>query len=351
MERLKSWLLPHSCGGWALTFLLLSLVCVALAYSVRDDIYRTYLGLQPGAQNVGKAAYAASERLNMKQTAGGARVTLESVYAEEEYVVAGFQVEDLTDGRRVGEHPAELQPLIGFEGDEEQHQKDGLGNDIVELTDEGGTDFRMVNNSGQTAEGPDNMGRGPLQNMVAFKPERRLEPGDRHRFRLKIPLTESPVVEMDQRPPPPERFESGTFVFDFEVPVQAVPVVDVGQKATDEGVRLTLDRVINSSGRPLAVVCYEAPGDKHLWFLHGGRGTYMGGWGMSGGMKGVGSSGCQKLLLGGPVKGRSTLEISAIEGMPDCPDKDPKAAEACFNRIGERWIRGSWKFTFNSPEP
>lgn len=352
VERLKSWLLPRSCGGWALAFLLLSLVLVAAAYSVRDDLYRTYLGLQPDAQNVGKAAYAASERLKLSKTAGGARVTLNSVYAEEEHVIVGYQVEDLTNGRRVGEHPAELQPLLGFEGDEQRYRKQGLGSDIVELTDESGTKFRMVNNSGSVSEGPNNMAGGPLQNMAAFEPEQGLEPGEKHRFSLKVPLVEMPVVQLGQeRPPPEEPFGGGPFIFDIEVPVKAVQVVDVGQKVTAEGVTLTLDRVINSPGRPQAVICYEAPDDGHSWFLHGGKGTDFGGWGSSGGMRGVKSSGCQKLLLNGPLKSRSSLEVVTIEGMPDCPQGDAKVAEACFARIGERMINGRWRFEFEVPDP
>lgn len=352
MERLKSWLLPSSCGGWVLAAFLLSLVFFASVYSARDDLYRAYLGLQPGAQNVGPAAYAAGERLGTKKTAGGARVTLTSVYAEEQHVVVGYEVEDFQKGRRVGEHPAELQPLIGFGTRREEYlEEHGLGTDVLELTDESGTKFRMINNSGQTADGPSNMVRGPLQNMVAFEPERRLEPGDKHRFRLKIPLTESPVVPMGKKRPPSEPFEGGPFIFDFEVPVRAVQVVDVSLKDTAKGVTLTLDRVINSSGRPQAVVCYEAPDDEHSWFLHGGKGTYLGGWGSSGSMKGVTSSGCQNLELNGSLKGRSSLEVATIEGMPKCPTSNAKAAEACYGRIGDRYIRGPWRFEFEVPGP
>jgi hypothetical protein len=351
VERLKSWLLPRTCGGWALTALLLSLVFFAWVYSARDDLYRTYLGLQPEAQNVGPAAYTAGERLELKKAAGGARVTLTSVYAEERYVVVGYEVEDLQDGRRVGEHPAELQPLIGFEGDEEALQEAGLGTDVVELTDESGTDFRMVDNSGQVSEGPDNMVKGPLANMVAFEPEQGLEPGEKHRFRLEVPLVESPVVPPGEKRPPPEPFEGGPFDFDFEVPVRAVQVIDVGQKDTAKGVTLTLDRVINSPGRPQAVICYEAPDDEHSWSLWGGKGTYLGGWGSSGSMKGVPPASCQKLQLEGPVEGQSSLEVAAIEGMPDCPADNAEAAEACHARIGERIIRGPWRFEFDVPDP
>jgi hypothetical protein len=347
IERLKLWMLPSTCGGWVLTALLLVLVVCAWAYSVRDEIYKIYLGLQPGAQTVGPSAFTAGERLELKKTEGGARVTLNSVYAEEQYVVIGYEVEDLKDGRRVGEHPAELQPLIGFEGDEEALRKAGLGTDVVELSDEGGTDFRMVNNSGTVSEGPDNMARGPLANMVAFEPDQRLEPGDKHHFRLKVPLIESPVVQPGQKRPPEEPFEGGPFVFDFEVPVRAVQVIDVGQKDTAEGVTLTLDRVINSPGRPQAVVCYEAPDDEHSWFLWGGKGTYEGGWGSSGSMKSVSSTGCQTLLLQSPLEGRASLEVATIEGMPKCPADD---AEECRAEIEDGpLIRGPWRFEFDVP--
>jgi hypothetical protein len=336
--------------GLVFAALLLVLLVCAWAYSARDDLYETYLGLQPEAQNVGPAAYTAGERPELEKTAGGARVTLNSVYAEEQYVIVGYEVEDLTSGRRVGEHPAELHPLIGFEGDEEALQREGLGTDVVELTDESGTDFRMVDNSGAVSEGPENMAKGPLQNMVAFEPDQSLEPGEKHRFRLEVPLVESPVVPMEEKPPPSEPFEGEPFVFDFEIPVRAVQVIDVGQKDTAEGVTLTLDQVINSPGKPQAVVCYEAPDDEHSWLLHGGKGTHLGGWGSSGSMTGVPPAKCQTLQLEGPLEGRSSLGVATIQGFPDCPSEDPEAAEACHDRIGEKLIRGPWRFDFDVPD-
>jgi hypothetical protein len=326
------------------------LVLCAWAYSARDYLYETYLGLQPEAQSVGPTAFVAGERPDLKKTAGGARVTLTSVYAEERYVSISYEVEDLQDGRRVGGLPAELQPLIGFEGDEEALQEAGLGTHVVELADESGTDFRMVDNSGQTSEGPDNMAKGALHNMAAFKPDPRLEPGEKHRFRLEVPLIESPVVPMGEKRPPEEPFEGGPFVFTFEVPVQAVQVIDVGQKDTAKGLTLTLDQVINSPGRPQAVVCYEAPDDEHSWLLWGGKGTYEGGWGSSGSMKGVSSTGCQTLLLQGPLEGRSSVEVAAMEGMPNCPSAKGEAAEACYAKQG-RIIRGPWTLEFDVPSP
>ncbi len=351
IDRLKRLLLPSSCLGWFLAALLLVLVGCAWAYSARDDLYETYLGLQPEAQNVGPAAYAAGERLGMKKTAGGARVTLTSVYAEERYVVVGYEVEDLQNGRRVGGHPAELHPLLGY-GDRREKEylrEHGLGTAVVSLTDESGTEFRMVNNSGAVSEGPDNMVKGPLRNMVAFEPAQSLEPGEKHRFRLAVPLYENPVVAMGEKRPPPEPFEGGPFVFEFDIPVRSAPVVEVNQKDTAKGVTLKLERVMNSLGRPRAAICYEPPDAEHQWLLHGGKGTYLGGWGSSGSMRGVPPADCQTLLLQAPLAGRSSVEVAALEGMPDCRTENAEAAQACHERIGERRIRGPWRFRFDVP--
>jgi hypothetical protein len=245
IESLKRWLLPGSFGGWVLAALLLVVLVCAWAYSARDDLYRTFLGLQPDAQQVGKTAYVAGERLELKKTAGGARVTLTSVYAEERRVIVGCEVEDLQEARRVAGHPAELQPLLGFgygkptPREEKYLKKHGLGTDVVALTDQSGTDFRMSDNSGATSEGPDNMVEGPLQNMVAFKPDQSLEPGPKHRCRLGIPLVQEAVVPPEEKRLPPETFEGKPFVFDFEIPVRPDPVGKLGPKETASDVTVT----------------------------------------------------------------------------------------------------------------
>jgi hypothetical protein len=51
IDRLKRLLVPSSCGGWVLAALLLLVVFCAWAYSARDDLYKAYLGLQPGRRS------------------------------------------------------------------------------------------------------------------------------------------------------------------------------------------------------------------------------------------------------------------------------------------------------------
>ncbi len=354
-DLLKRWLVPSTLGGWTITALLLSLVfCAwAYAYSARDALSAPNQGMLPGADP--GPAFAASEKLELKKTASGARVTLNWVYAEENYVSIGYQVEDLKDDRRVAGHPAELQPVLGFgygkptPREEEYLKKSGLGTDIVALTDERSTKFRMVDNSVESSYGKP--AKGPLENVVAFKPKEGLKPSKDHDFRLQVPLYESAVVPLQGKQPPPEPFPGEPFVFKFDVPVHAVHVVDVNQKATAKGVTLRLDRVINSPGRPRAVICYEPPDDKHSWLSYGGEGTFQGGWSTSGwsgtgSMRSIPPAKCQKLMLDAPAQGRTSVEVRMLEGWPDCQSfKEEAAWQACMEK-GYRTIRGPWRFEF-----
>jgi hypothetical protein len=327
--------------------------------SARDALSENSQGFQPSSGT--GPAYNASEKLQKTKTEDGARVTLNWVYAEESYISIGYQVEDLKDDRRVAGHPAELQPLLGFgygkptPREEEYLKKSGLGTDIVALTDEGSTKFRMGDNSVESSYGKP--ARGPLENLVAFKPKEGLKPSKEHDFRLQVPLYESAVVPLQGKQPPPEPFPGEAFVFKFDVPVHAVHVVDVNQKATAKGATLRLDRVINSPGRPRAVICYQPPDDKHYWFMYGGgAGVFQDGWSTSGwagtgSMSSVPPGKCQKLMLEAPVEGRTSVEVKRLEGEPDCPYNNAKDFEACYEKIGYRTIRGPWKFEFDASTP
>jgi len=88
-----------------------------------------------------------------------------------------------------------------------------------------------------------------------------------------------------------------------------------------------------------------------FWTLYDGEGTYEGGWSSSGSMRGVPPADCQTLQLQGPFEGRSSLEVAAINGMPRCPTENAEATEACYDRIGEKTIRGPWRFEFEVPDP
>src|SRR5918993_932466 len=148
--------------------------------SAREASSRPSEGFKPSGG--AGPAYKASEKLQITKAEAGARVTLNWVYVEENYVSIGYQVENLKDDRRVAGHHAELQPILGFgygeptPREEEYLKKYGLGDEVVALTDERGTKFRMADNSGQISGGPKPV-EGPLENLVAFRPEEGLKPG------------------------------------------------------------------------------------------------------------------------------------------------------------------------------
>src|SRR5215213_11610606 len=137
-------------------------------YSASDALSENSQGFNPGG-GVGPA-YNASEKLQQTKTEDGARVTLNWVYAEENYVSIGYQVEDLKDDRRVAGHPAELQPILGFgygkptPREKKYFKKYGLGTDIVALTDERETKFKMADNSEEFSAGSKPV-KGPLENL------------------------------------------------------------------------------------------------------------------------------------------------------------------------------------------
>ena len=293
----------------------------------RGDAYGLFRSQVPG----GEGSRFEGE-IGQTQTADGAKVTLGWAYADAKSVVVTYTVEDLEGGRRVGEHPAELQPLLGYGTRREQEylREHGLGTDVVELTDGSGTDFRMVDNSGQVSEGPDNMARGPLQNMAAFEPDQRLEPTRKHRFRLTIPLIESAVVPLGRGVKRPEPEPVGELlVFGFEVPVHPIPVFEVGEEATASGITLTLKRVKASPGRPEAVVCLEPTDGVRGWFPVGKD------LGFEAPKSVAGEGDCLEMLLNDPLTGPSSVTVEQIEINP--------ASDGPLTR-------GPWTFEFEVPE-
>lgn len=330
----RVWLVPKTRAGWALALLVVLLFCTG-AYAARDVLYKTFRGELPGARG---PVYG--EKIDQTKTAGGARVTLGWAYADEKFVVVGFDVEDLAGERRVAGQPADLQSVLvseepGYEGRIEREFPDR-----VDLTDEGGTEFRSVGGQQQGSEGPENMMEGPNSNSAVFEAEGRIEPGDKHRFHLQIPLQEWAVAAPPGEKWPDPEPVGEPFVFEFEVPVRPAPVFEVNQQDTAGGITLTLERVSNSPARPQGVFCFDPPNDEHDWFLTGGDLAGEGG-------PVAGKGHCREMLLNVPLEGRSSVTVAQIEGIiPRCPSGND---EACANR--DRTIHGPWTFEFEVPAP
>jgi hypothetical protein len=140
-----------------------------------------------------------------------------------------------------------------------------------------------------------------------------------------------------------EEPKAGPFFFDFEVPVLPASSIEVAQEAEAKGTTLTLERVVDSSLLPQAVVCFEPPDDAHSWmpFLPYDE-SYE---------KGVGSApqelenGCWSLQMVAS-EDLSPVTVTNLEGFPNNPPSDPGKAGA----VNPKTIHGPWRFDFEVPE-
>jgi len=268
-----------------------------------------FLSEVPGGEGPGFG-----QEVAQSQTAAGAKVTVVWAYADAESVVVGYTVEDLTGGRRVGAHPAELQPSYGTG---------------VRLTDESGTEYGLVSGEWEGSPGPNNIVEGPKANSAVFESAGGIEPGAARNFRLEVPLRERPIIPLDQGGETPEPEPVGEpFVFDFEVPVRPAPVVEVNQEATASGITLTLERVTDSPGRPEAVVCLEPSDDVRGWYPIGEDLNF------EAPSRVAGEGSCLEILLNDPLEGPSSVTVEQIELNP--------ASD------GEL-VSGPWSFAFKVP--
>jgi hypothetical protein len=218
----------------------------------------------------------------------------------------------------------------------------------------------VIDGGGMGSEGPDNMMEGPAANTVVFAAQGMIEPDNGHRFHLEIPLQAYPVVLPEQKEPAPEPVGE-LFVFDFRVPVRPAPVVNIDQRVEANGVTLTLNRVIDSPGRPQGIVCFDPPDGEHRWML--GEDVRMGGplwftYPFDGGLEHgplsaypegyLGSTQaergrCHAVGLGPDRSGSYSFEVETLEGWPeDIEGLDgPEDIEK---------VRGPWRFDFEVPE-
>lgn len=246
--------MPRTRVGWVVAALAMMLFGTG-AYAASEVAYEVFRQELPGLAGEEDAGVPINER----QTAYGTGVTLERVYADAGYVVISFTVENLGDKQ----DPANLLPVFDIE--EPWYEESGgsppwpRGVPHVDLTDEGGGDFQVIDASGYVYEPDGILGgtEGPKAQSVVFAASETLQPGKMHRFRFEVPLQAG-----DPWPPKPV---GEPVVFDFEAPVQPTPIAEVDQKARANGLTLTLDRVVRSPGRPHAVLCFDPPDEGYVW--------------------------------------------------------------------------------------
>jgi hypothetical protein len=279
-----------------------------------DRLFAHYL---PGGEGT-----PPGEEIGQTKTADGAKVTLERAYADEDVVVVGIEARDL-DGPQKLDGPGRMGPvflqpsLIIEEGENESDLPPR-----VDITDASGEAFTLVDGTTQYPGA-----------AAVFEAPEGLQAGKEHRFRLEVPLSEGPMGG--------EKPDAGPFVFDFEIPVRPLPVVEVGQEATKGGVTITLERVVNSPSRPQAVVCFDPPNDDYLWRPSTAPTGFQREEPLP--VRGLGG-GCWSLTLDEPVEGRSSVTVTEIWG-------PPRTEQAAQEDEDGKEIRGPWTFEFEAPAP
>lgn len=318
--------MPRTRAGWAFAALVI-LLCTMGAYAASGLLYVTFQDELPAGD-----AVDLGQKLDLVQTADGARVTLQWVYADEKSVVAGVSIQDLQENRRAAGYPAELQPAypnkLLHESDARFHESDGQY-------------------YGSEDESP--MGDVPVS--IVFSTDDGIEPGANHRFRLDVPVAARPLVPKGTDVKPPGVSGEGVpyqvplgepFVFDFEIPVHPAPTVMVDQQAEASGVTLTLKQVVASPARPGAVICYGSPDIRYDWTLWGERDLFFGGGPQIGD-----EHACTSVVLPYQLEGNSTVRVERLEGIPDCPPGDENGCTIPRNE--EKKIQGPWAFEFEVP--
>lgn len=331
-------LVPRTRAGLVFAVLLVMLFGTG-AYAGFPLVYDVFREALPG----GTGRDFGTE-IGQEQTDGGAKVTLEYAYADSEFVVVGYSVQDLKENRNLDGHPSQLSPLQIDDTDRTPSEEEAELPPRVNLTDGSGQDFELAEGSmTYSAVDPDDVMQ-PKPNVAIFAPSGGLEPGERHRFLLNIALEESvifpPGWEGEIEGGYDETPDAGPFSFDFEVPVRPVPVVQVGQKETVEGITLTLERVLNSPGRPQGIVCFDPPDDDYLWRPS----TAPTGFQVEEPLPIRDLEGdCWSLTLEDPVEGPSSVKVTELLGYP-------QTEQAMRGDEDGKEIRGPWTFEFEAPE-
>lgn len=326
--------LPKTRAGLALAAALVVLFGMG-AYAASGLVYKQFRFELPGASG---PVYG--EQLDLSQTANGVRVSLEWAYADSENVVVGYNIEDLEGNRQVAGRPAELGAQAVMEDGAVKQSLNARLPESVGLTDESGIEFDSTDGQSMTS--------GNLQPLMdvpvsaVFTPEKSIEPGDDHRFLLKVPVIAQAIPTMNQSEPVGE-----PFVFDFEIPVRPAPTIEPNREVEAAGVPLILKRVTNSPARPEAEICYGSPDTRYDWSLYGETDS-NGIPGFGGGPMIGQNRACTTMLLPESLEGRSTVTVERLEGFPDCPPGDDDGCTIPQSRV--RTIHGPWTFEFTVPE-
>ncbi|CAA9509308.1 MAG: hypothetical protein AVDCRST_MAG05-2923 [uncultured Rubrobacteraceae bacterium] len=338
---------PNTPLGWVLAAVSVLIVGVGI-YAAAEPVRELFRQGLPGTVEIGtkKGGGTASHgegtsgpQAGQTLVADDVKVTLNRVYADAQFVMIGYTIEDLKEDRNIGGHPSELTPIQIDDTDRTPEVETSDLPPRVNLTDGSGQDFDLVGGSTSHSQGVEEQ-QTPKEHLAVFAPSERLKAEGEQRFRFKIAVEETGIFlpGKNSAPTNPDS-KVGPFAFDLEVPVRPAPVVQVDEEDTAEGISVTLDRVVNSPELPQAWICFEPPDDDYRdwtpWLAAQDSGPEN--EAMSPFQVG---DGCWSLTLAGPVEGRSSITVAALDGFP----RDPSDM-----REGPKTVRGPWTFEFEAP--
>ncbi len=348
--RRRRWsplLVPNTPLGWGLAAISLLILGVGIYTAIEParELYRQGL---PGAVETGarkddgtasRGQGVSGPQAGQTQVADGVKVTLDRLYADAEFVMISYTIDDLKENRNIEGHPSELVPVQADDTDREPEEEASDLPPRVDLTDGGGQDFDLVGGSASHYRSVEERGT-PKEHLAVFSPSETLEADGEQRFRFKIVVEEMGIFLPGEDSAPSKTDSNvGPFVFDLSIPVRPAPVVRVDEEVTNGGIPLTLDRVVNSPALPQAWICFEPPDDDYRdwtpWLAmedSGPENEAMGPFEVG--------DGCWSLALADPVEGSSSITVSELVGFPHNPT-DP--------RQGPKTIRGPWTFEFDAP--
>ena len=327
------------------------------ATELADKMFRSEL---PGAAEEAHLGVL----LDQRRTIDGITVNLHRVYADAAHVVVSLSVEGARNGRQIDGDPIEFRPVFpmdepGYEPPEGVPTLNELLPVRGKLIAENGEEIAVIGGEGMVSGGPGQMMDGPIPHNAVFASSGQVEPGAKRHFRLEVPLEGHRISdsqdgqeqhgegEASPEQMPPQGSESrplvGPFVFEFDVPVKPVPVVEVDQKVEANGVSISLDKIYASPGRPEAVFCFDSPDEDHYWGLVVKKSGLSWNDPADGRLETRSTSnGCIVATFSSAVDDYSSLTVTEIEGLP----KDGKVA----GPQNLETIHGPWVFDFEVPE-
>lgn len=103
---------------------------------------------------------------------------------------------------------------------------------------------------------------------------------------------------------------------------------------------LTLKQVVNSPGRPQAIICIEPPNDEYDWMPSLKHTGFASDEPITPRRAG---GNCWSATLGDPIEGRASITVTKIWG-------PPLTEEAVKEDEDGKEIRGPWVFEFDAPD-